>query len=233
MPTEVHDCDRSTWCGAPGDQRICPECHQVWVALDAGPLDIRWERLWEHGGDRGLFGDVYPSDTASAGQLLMYGEHGWEPVTPEHDDAQQAIFGVSDGLTSALGVVIPLAVAHRPISLVIFGLAICAAIGMGGGEYLSDRAGRLRSALFMAVASFVGTLIPAVPFLLLPYGIAGFISAGLVLVTVLAISEVKARDTTGVNRDTKRVAAYGQTVGILLLAGGATTVYALLTGASG
>lgn len=138
------------------------------------------------------------------------------------DDIKQYIFGVSDGLTSALGVVIPLAVAGRPMFTVAFGLAICAAIGMGGGEYLSDKTGRLRSAAMMAIASFLGTLIPAVPFLLLPYGPATAIAVLLCLLTAVIISEAKSRTMT-------RLRAYTQTVTVLLTASVSTTAFAFLT----
>lgn len=142
------------------------------------------------------------------------------------NDVKQFIFGVSDGLTSALGVVIPLMLAHRPMFAVIMGLAICAAIGMGGGEYLSDKRGDLRSAGAMAVASFVGTLIPAVPFFLLPFHAAAVASAALIIVTGCVISEVKARDMHWIR-------AYLQTFGILAVASLATVGFALATGAAG
>lgn len=142
------------------------------------------------------------------------------------NDIKQFIFGVSDGITSALGVVIPLALAHRPMLSVVFGLAICAAIGMGGGEYLSDTKGNRRSAAFMAIASFVGTLVPALPFFLLPYDAAAITSGALCCATVVAISETKARDMS-------RLRAYLQTIGILLTASAFTVAFALLTGAAG
>lgn len=142
------------------------------------------------------------------------------------NDVKQFIFGVSDGLTSALGVVIPLMLAHHSMLAVIMGLAICSAIGMGGGEYLSDQKGDLRSAGAMAVASFVGTLIPATPFFFLPFDAAAATSAALIIVTGCAIAEVKAREMSW-----RR--AYLQTFGILSAASVATVAFALATGAAG
>lgn len=142
------------------------------------------------------------------------------------NDLKQFIFGVSDGLTSALGVVIPLALAHQSMLAVVAGLAIAAAIGMGAGEWLSDKEGSWRSAIAMALASFVGTMIPAIPFFVLPYGISAAVSAALCVATAVAISETKARDIP-------RRSAYLQTFGALTLASVACTGFALATGAAG
>lgn len=142
------------------------------------------------------------------------------------NDIKQFIFGVSDGLTSALGVVIPLALAGRPMLSVVFGLAICAALGMGGGEFLSDRSGGWRPAVAMAIASFAGTLIPAMPFFVLPYLPAAVASSALCAGTLIGISETKAREMP-------RRTAYSQTFGILAVASMATVAFAFATGAAG
>lgn len=143
------------------------------------------------------------------------------------DDVKQAVFGVSDGLTSALGVVIPLALAGRPMLTVIFGLAICAAIGMAGGEYLSDERGDLRAAVAMGIASFVGTVLPALPFLFaLPYCIAAAASGAICVGTLVGISETKAREMA-------RLRAYLQTFGVLAVASVCTVAFAFMTGAVG
>lgn len=139
---------------------------------------------------------------------------------------RQFIFGVSDGITSALGVVIPLALEHAPMLAVIMGLAICATIGMSGGEYLSDNKGDLRAAAAMGVASFVGSVIPALPFFFTHnYTAAAVLSAILCAATLIAISEVKATEMP-------RWKAWTQTWGILLFASVACTGFALLTGSA-
>lgn len=142
------------------------------------------------------------------------------------DDKEQFIFGVSDGVTSALGVVIPLALAHQPMLAVTAGLAMAAAIGMGSGEWLSDREGSWRRAIAMAVASFVGTVIPAGPFFVLQSWPAAVASGALCVATGIAISETKAHQTS-------RAAAYLQTFGVLLVASLATVGMAFATGAAG
>lgn len=38
-----HDCRYPN--AAPGWQWTCPECWITWVAVEAGPLDIAWERV--------------------------------------------------------------------------------------------------------------------------------------------------------------------------------------------
>lgn len=142
------------------------------------------------------------------------------------DDRAQFIFGVSDGLTSSLGVVIPMALLHQPMLAVIAGLAMAAAIGMGGGEYLSDKESSWRRATAMAVASFVGTAIPASPFFVLNSWPAAIASSVLCVSTGIAISETKARQTS-------RPAAYLQTFGILGAASLATVAFAFATGVAG
>jgi len=43
------------------------------------------------------------------------------------------------------------------------GIAVAATIGMGAGQYPSDRDRNLRKALVMAVATLVGSVLPAIP----------------------------------------------------------------------
>lgn len=142
------------------------------------------------------------------------------------DDVEQAVFGAADGMTSSLGVVIPLALLHQSMLAVVFGLAICATIGMSGGEYLSDSKRSIRSAIAMGLASFTGSVLPALPFFCLPYGPAVAACAVLCAGTGVAISEVNAHKMS-------RRRAYAQTFGILVAASVATVGFALATGASG
>jgi hypothetical protein len=142
------------------------------------------------------------------------------------DDVEQAVFGISDGVTSSLGVVIPLAITHQPMLAVIAGLATCAAIGMGGGELLSDKEGSWRRAIAMAVASFVGTVIPAGPFFVTTSWPAAAASGALCAMTGAMISEVKAHKMS-------RLRSYLQTFSILGVASAFTVGFALVTGAAG
>ena len=83
-------------------------------------------------------------------------------------DAKEAIFGSFDGMTSTLGVVAGLLATKSSASHIVagaIGIAVAATIGMGAGQYLSDEDRNLRKATVMAVATLVGSVLPAVPFL--------------------------------------------------------------------
>jgi len=83
-------------------------------------------------------------------------------------DLKEAIFGSFDGMTSTLGVVAGLLAAHASAPKIVaaaIGIAVAATVGMGAGQYLSDGERNLRNAIVMALATLVGSVIPAVPFL--------------------------------------------------------------------
>src|SRR6516164_3591116 len=82
-------------------------------------------------------------------------------------DAKEAIFGSFDGMTSTLGVVAGLLATRSTASHIVagaIGIAVAATIGMGAGQYLSDEQRDLRKALVMAVATLIGSVLPALPF---------------------------------------------------------------------
>jgi VIT1/CCC1 family predicted Fe2+/Mn2+ transporter len=83
-------------------------------------------------------------------------------------DAREAIFGSFDGMTSTLGVVAGLLAtkssAHHILAGAI-GIAVAATVGMGAGQYLSDSQRNLRKATVMAVATLIGSVLPALPFI--------------------------------------------------------------------
>lgn len=89
-------------------------------------------------------------------------------ATREGGATREAIFGSFDGMTSTLGVVAGLlatkASAHHVLAGAI-GIAVAATIGMGAGQYLSDDQRNLRRAVVMAVATLVGSVLPALPFI--------------------------------------------------------------------
>jgi hypothetical protein len=128
--------------------------------------------------------DVFVDELAHAHHdLAMWQEKYHRDVTLlEHELAQlssqqtvkeqqallsEAAFGVFDGMTSVSGIVFALlARAESVIVAASVGLAVASAIGMGLGEYLSDRkaAGAVKRAAVMAAATAVGTLAPVIPF---------------------------------------------------------------------
>jgi VIT1/CCC1 family predicted Fe2+/Mn2+ transporter len=84
-------------------------------------------------------------------------------------DRAEAVFGLFDGLTSALGLTLVAASrlsAHAVISTAA-ALAVGAGASMAAGEYLHDEHGRLRPAAVNGCATALGVLLPALPWLAL------------------------------------------------------------------
>jgi len=76
--------------------------------------------------------------------------------------------GSFDGMTSTLGVVAGLLATHATPSRILaaaIGIAVAATTGMGAGQYLSDGKRNLRKAMVMAVATLIGSVLPALPFI--------------------------------------------------------------------
>src|SRR5208283_1327052 len=83
-------------------------------------------------------------------------------------DRNTAIFGSFDGMTSTLGVVAGLLATHATAPKILaaaIGIAVAATVGMGAGQYLSDASHNVRKAVVMAVATLVGSVLPALPFI--------------------------------------------------------------------
>jgi VIT1/CCC1 family predicted Fe2+/Mn2+ transporter len=77
------------------------------------------------------------------------------------------VLGGFDGTASYLGIIVYLASTH-PALIVPTALvgAIGSGISMGGGEWLSDSDNGFGASLVMAGATFLGALLPALPFAL-------------------------------------------------------------------
>jgi VIT1/CCC1 family predicted Fe2+/Mn2+ transporter len=81
-------------------------------------------------------------------------------------DAREAIFGSFDGMTSTLGVVAGLLATRSSAPHIVvgaIGIAVAATIGMGAGQYLSDGQRNVRKAVVMALATMIGSVLPAIP----------------------------------------------------------------------
>jgi len=144
----------------------------------------------------------------------------WTGTSRYHDEegTRQAIFGSFDGLTSALGVIAAAYLTGNTHVLVATacGLAVASAVSMGGGEFLSEtsqRSGELNRAGIMAAATFIGSFLPAIPFLFFAKPIALMVAGVLVLVAAAVIAQFRVQ-SQGVIR------AYLQTYGILVVAAG-------------
>ena len=70
-------------------------------------------------------------------------------------------------MTSTLGVVAGLLATNATAPKILagaIGIAVAATVGMGAGQYLSDESRNVRKALVMAVATLIGSVLPAIPF---------------------------------------------------------------------
>ena len=123
--------------------------------------------------------------------------------------ARPAIFGSFDGASSLLGVVVYLLLSHPSLIFpAALSGAISSAVSMGGGEWLSDSDNGFGASAVMALATFTGALLPAVPFA----SGTGPLATAMCAVTCVAIGVVVAflRPNRG------RVLALAETFGILL-----------------
>jgi VIT1/CCC1 family predicted Fe2+/Mn2+ transporter len=117
------------------------------------------------------------------------GDGGSAAVTPDRTrapDLREAIFGSFDGMTSTLGVVAGLLATRANASHIVagaIGIAVAATIGMGAGQYLSDDQRKLRKAFVMALATLIGSILPAVPFF---FGKSTACVVASIVITVLA-----------------------------------------------
>ncbi len=138
-----------------------------------------------------------------------------------------AVFGGFDGATSVVGVLLTLTGHPGQILPTALGLAVAGGVGMAAGSWLSaDTDGGPREAVVIGAATAAGTLLPALPYLLLA-GAAAMVCSGLLLVLLgAAITLVRAGD-----RSLVRAAA--ETYGVLIAVSAAVAVAAVATGAAG
>jgi VIT1/CCC1 family predicted Fe2+/Mn2+ transporter len=93
---------------------------------------------------------------------------GGSAPTEKTADRREEIFGSFDGMTSTLGVIAGLLATGASASKILaaaIGIAVAATIGMGAGQYLSDGQRNLRLAVVMGLATLVGSVLPAIPFI--------------------------------------------------------------------
>ena len=93
---------------------------------------------------------------------------GGAASTEKGADRREEIFGSFDGMTSTLGVIAGLLATGASASKILaaaIGIAVAATIGMGAGRYLSDGQRNLRLAVVMGLATLVGSVLPAIPFI--------------------------------------------------------------------
>lgn len=113
----------------------------------------------------------------------------------ERVSVKNAIFGLFDGLTVVLGVIIGL-YSHHPG--LIFKSALCVgvaeALGMGAAEWLSETKSGLRGPLTIGLSTLMGTVLPVLPFLLMSRATAATVTASVFLLSALAIATARAQE---------------------------------------
>ena len=135
---------------------------------------------------------------------------------------KHAVFGMFDGLTVVMGVILGLFSRHPALILpTALTVGAAEAIGMGAGEWLSANKTGLRGPLTIALSTLLGTVLPAIPFALLSASSAATLSAVSFLLAVLAITTARADDRGWVRSGV-------ETVGIMLAVMGATWLISLL-----
>jgi len=147
-------------------------------------------------------------------------------VGAPRDEASPAVFGVFDGLTSVIGVLVALGAAHPAVVMsAVLGLAAASTMSMAAGEWLSSSDRAIRPALVMGAATLVGTILPAVGFMVLGHGAALVVAGGVSLLLCAGIAWYRSRFEPPVR-------AWAETFGIFAVAVAVTYLVALATGAA-
>ena len=111
-----------------------------------------------------------------------------------------SIFGMFDGLTSLLGVLIPL-INSNPVLIfrTCIGLAVSSALSMGLGEYLSSdktipKKNRVNNSAYMGLFTAIGCLAPVLPYLFTSGISALVLSLIIYLVLTVVVAVMKSSD---------------------------------------
>ena len=102
-------------------------------------------------------------------------------------------------MTSTLGVVAGLLATHATAPKILaaaIGISVAATIGMGAGQYLSDGDGNLRRAIVMAVATLIGSVLPALPFIFGASSASVYASLAITVVAAGVIGHYRGRSVT-------------------------------------
>lgn len=137
----------------------------------------------------------------------------------------QSVFGLFDGLTSLLGLLAGLIVAHATSVAILdasVGIAIAEGVGMAFGDWLSGSS--RKESTVIGAATFVGALLPAIPVALIPGPVGYWVGAALVVGIAVGIAEARARHG--------RLKAYLTTAVTLIVAAGLSVGASLLLGAA-
>ena len=100
-------------------------------------------------------------------------------------DKGTAVFGLFDGMTSVLGMVLALALFGTLRGLIVATVAgaVGAGASMAAGEWLADNDQSPHKALIMGLATLIGCMAPAVPFYLTQHWVA-YAACGVLVVAL-------------------------------------------------
>lgn len=138
-------------------------------------------------------------------------------------DAATVVFGLEDGASSAVGVILGagLSLSSRSLIVASVALAVSASVSMAGGQWLA--AGNARQAAVMGGATFIGSFGPAIPWLVsggaLAFALCGLVALGL----GVCIAEL---------RPGAPLPSYAQTFGVLIASSGLAVGASLIAGAA-
>lgn len=137
-----------------------------------------------------------------------------------------AIFGSFDGATSTLGL-LGLALSHPgQVPVAALGLALAGGVGMAAGSWLSDKDTSRAESVAIGIATAVGSMLPALPYIFLT-GAPAVLSAIAVLIILGAVISFARAPEQGTVR------AVAETYGVLLLVSAVVAASAWFTGAMG
>lgn len=105
--------------------------------------------------------------------------------------ATPALFGAVDGLTVFLGVMLPLLAHPHELVLAAVGASLAEAVGMAGGEWLSDSASGWPEAVTIGVATSLASVAPALPFALLGGASARWAAGGIAVILAGGIAAAR------------------------------------------
>ena len=105
--------------------------------------------------------------------------------------ARPVIFGLADGSMSILGVVFYASGHSGLVFPVAFSGGVSAACSMAGGEWLSESKNGPAASAAMGLATLVGSLLPAFPYLFLRHWQAPALSVVMLLAVALAVGRLR------------------------------------------
>lgn len=133
-----------------------------------------------------------------------------------------ATFGLFDGITTCLGILLGLAARPSLILPAAVGIGAAETVGMAAGEWLSESKNGLRASAVIGAATGLGSVIPALPYAVMP----GWYARGWSIALILAITAVITWNRRG-GRSLPLAAA--ESYGVLLAAAAAVAVCVHLT----